>query len=307
MQRGLEEIARIAARLAHPFASREEVLRAAGLDEAGWETEKARLREASTRLPPEERQAMARAFRSTFANREATAGQSRPTVPAPLAVLAPSSPSAASVPVQASAQVVASAPREMPSYLREAPASRVVGDPLPAMPHPQPRGPVIMETEELDEPAPREQRAATPFPKPATSEPRSTIMASQLPATARPVPFNAAEQAVPPPPTGPAFQSGFTVAARPLPRKSLPFRRDAGPVAAPPAGWDIERYGRLCIDLVRSGLEEAQVLHKAGLSLEQRRLLDRYWEDRMFSEPELRLVWKSACDRRVAEIERGLW
>jgi hypothetical protein len=27
----------------------------------------------------------------------------------------------------------------------------------------------------------------------------------------------------------------------------------------------------------------------------------------MFAEPELRLVWKHACDRRVAEIERGSW
>jgi hypothetical protein len=131
-------------------------------------------------------------------------------------------------------------------------------------------------------------------------------MASQHPATARPIPFVQGERAVAPPAAGPAFQSGFTVAARPLPRKSLPFRRNAAPIAAPPPGWDVERYGRLCIDLIRSGLDESVVLQRAGLTPEQRRSLDRYWEDRMFAEPELRLMWKSACDRRVAEIERGL-
>jgi len=131
-------------------------------------------------------------------------------------------------------------------------------------------------------------------------------MASPLPATARPIPFAPRDQALAPPPTGPAFQSGFTVAARPLPRKSLPFRRGATAAAAPPPGWDIERYGRLCIDMIRSGLDEAVILHRAGLTAEQRRSLDRYWEDRMFAEPELRLAWRGACDRRVAEIERGM-
>lgn len=265
MQRGLEDIARVAARLARPFANREEVLRAAGLDEATWETEKERLREANAKLPPAERLAMARAFRSTFADPDGAARNARAS--APSVVVAPAAPTAQPLPPAAP---LPTAPpgnvpvREIPSYLRQ----------------PVVRAPAI--------------------------DARPTVMASQLPATARPLPFSPSEHPVAPPPTGPAFQSGFTVAARPLPRKSLPFRRNAAPAAAPPPGWDVERYGRLCIDFIRSGLDESLILQRAGINEEQRRALDRYWEDRMFAEPELRLVWRSACDRRVAEIERGL-
>ena len=100
--------------------------------------------------------------------------------------------------------------------------------------------------------------------------------------------------------------SGRTVAATSLKRQSLPFRKSSGAAATPPiAGWDVVRYGRLCIDLVRNGKEEDVVLANYGITRDQRRALDRYWEERMLGEPEQRLEWKRACDARVAELPGG--
>jgi hypothetical protein len=119
----------------------------------------------------------------------------------------------------------------------------------------------------------------------------------------------AGDAARPPPAAQPVVassMSGRTVAATSLKRQSLPFRKSSGPSAPPPvAGWDVVRYGRLCIDLVRGGKEEDVVLANHGITRDQRRALDRYWEERMLGEPEQRLEWKRACDARVEELSRG--
>jgi hypothetical protein len=142
---------------------------------------------------------------------------------------------------------------------------------------------------------------ALPFEKRTHFAPSS---ASSKPVT----PFQSAAPGLAAPsatPVTPSPSGGRTVVAQSLKRQSLPFRKSSGAPASPPIpGWDIGRYGRLCIDLVKNPKDEDAVLASNGISRDQRRALDRYWEERMMTEPELRLEWKRCCDARVDELAR---
>ncbi len=101
-------------------------------------------------------------------------------------------------------------------------------------------------------------------------------------------------------------QSGFTRAGSSGGRPSIPFQRGPAPSEdALPRGWDLARYAALCIDLHATGLPEPEVLKVAGITNEERRALDAYWEHRMVREPALRVEWKSHADRRGTELAAG--
>ncbi len=210
------------------------------------------------------------------------------------------------------------APRYTPSYmqpnqrsepsqaqaiqrLQSAPAAPQLGSPLappPLAPNP-PAGTLDRSTAYLghaavlDGPLPFERGAQAASMQPAPPQPGSQQQAVAPTASSPQAPASA------------LLQSGYTVAGGSR-RFSIPFKRGAAPdPSSLPPGWTLKRYAILCIDLGVSGLPEAQVLHHAQLSLDQRRALDDYFNTAMNANPELRLEWKTYADARHAELRGG--
>ena len=99
--------------------------------------------------------------------------------------------------------------------------------------------------------------------------------------------------------------TGTVMASASMARSTLPFDKRGRAALAEPknvAGWTVEQYAALCIDLHVSGRAEAEVLASAKITREQYVRLDAFWEQEMHREPALRDRWTRASEARREEL-----
>ena len=294
-QLSIEDFARLSAALAAPFADREKVLTAAGVDEDSWaETKAAMSKLIAARLRIDDRGPLD-TYRSAFA------GTSDPS---PVAA-APIDP-----PAQVAAPAVeppTDAPKFTPSYMLGkplgTPASVATPAPAGVSPAEPPRVVIRPPVQVASQPASVARPASPAATVLTTMEELSSKMLQAKPATPFKPGDDDAVAARMNQPFSPSEQSGETKEVGMLSLESLlPFINNAREAPSTPLGWSLARYASLCVDLLRSGAPEAQVLAAAKVTPEQRAELDAYWRQRLRDEPAVRTEWKLHADRREAEL-----
>jgi hypothetical protein len=294
-QLSIEDFARLSAALAAPFADREKVLGAAAIDEESWaKTKTAMTQLIAARLQIDDRGPLD-AYRSAFAG---TSDPSRE----------PATPTDPSSQVPAAVeQAPADAPKFTPSYMLgkqlRTPAQVAAAAPAAVSPAEPPRVVIRPPVQVASQPA-SVARAASPAATVLTTmEELSRKMLQAKPATPFTPDDGAAAHAHTSQPFLPSEQSGETKEVGMLSLESLlPFINNAREAPPTPLGWTLARYASFCVDLLRSGAPEAQVLAAAQVTPEQRAELDAYWRQRLRDEPAVRSEWKLHADRREAEL-----
>jgi hypothetical protein len=306
----IELFAALMARLDEPFAARDQVLQAAGLDDSDFQRMADRW---SKELRGDGAPALALRYGDAYeaAARELASANRGERAAPDLRFLNTDAQSfrdeAAVVPLQASAETTP-APIPAPSLVAAPPISPppMISAPEPTRSHGSPWIPEGMRS--------FKDIHGTQLVTDAPKKPTLPFDPSAKPAL--PVQRDLGERAAHPGNLVPEGMRGFTdihgtqLATDAPKRPALPFEPSRPAAPAPmnmgePPALSLEQYASLCVDLAADPVKRPEILGRYRMSEDQQRRAEAYWQARMAADPAVWTALERACATYRAWLVQG--